>query len=576
MLRKFPNKITRNKMQSSPSHRENTTFEKNPILLSLSEDDIELDTSEIEIEKIASKYSKRRSSERNRRMFFFVILLSIVFIVATFTVLHQNFSSRGNRFNNNDNSKKIPKHPEFKHLKSQFIPGYQASMHLFRHEKTLAEFIAYIPIDKNQDKAFGISFRTKPTSDNGVAHILEHSVLSGSKKYPSKDPFVHLLKGSLNTFLNAMTYNDRTVYPIASRNKKDFFNLMSVYLDAVFFPKCVEKGSEWILKQEGWRYDFDDSANFDKNGTSIYATNGARRDLVVKGVVYSEMKGVFSDPESLLSTYTDKYLFPDNTYSYTSGGDPEFIPTLTQKEFSDFHKKYYHPTNSQTFISGTLEDIEKSMKLIDSEYLSKFDVNPNVKEESQISYQKKKFANQLNQSRPYAVSEEKDNEGQHLLSITWLLNDSIMKPLLEISFYVLDYLLVGTKSAPLYKKLIDSGLGSNIIGNGLSVGLLQSTFCIGMEGVRKGNVADLEYKILGVLSEIEQDGFSDDDIKAALNSIEFQVSHSYIISFFKNKPKKINSHSNFYLPFHVVKGSSHRINANGIDCVLLFVAKMEL
>ncbi len=515
-------------MRSSTSRRtNNANFETNPIILSPFEDGLELDTSDIEIEKIAYKYTKKRNNERNQRLMMMITVCVIVFFFATIATFNSALlpGQLGRKKNTDD--RRVPTHPEFDHLKSQFLPGYQASMHHFRHKKNQAEFIAYIPVDRNQDKAFGISFRTKPTSDNGVAHILEHSVLSGSKKYPVKDPFVHMRKGSLNTFLNAMTYNDRTVYPIASRNAKDFRNLMSVYLDAVFFPNCVAEGGEWILKQEGWRYDFDESDDVNSNHT-VSGNNdvSARKNLVVKGVVYSEMKGALSDPESLLFTYTDKYLFPDNTYSFVSGGDPEHITSLTQAEFSHFHKKHYHPTNAQIFVSGTFDDIESSMKFIHTEYLSKFSYDHKVKEESQIEYQKKKFAHHLYQSRPYAVAEEKDDEGQHLLSITWLLNDSAMKQMLELSFYVLDHLLIGSKSAPLYKGLVDSGFGSDVIGDGFGTGLMQSTFSIGMNGVKAMDVADLEDKILNIFREIEKDGFKDDDIQAAMNTIEFQVGQS--------------------------------------------------
>jgi Zn-dependent M16 (insulinase) family peptidase len=523
-----------------------SSSENRPIILTNSEDDMEIDTSEVEIDKIATKYMKRRSTERTKRMIVFISTLIMIFSLTTFVFIRSMKSrsvARGSKGRskhghndyindpNHPNRKiQVPKHNAFTLVKSKFLPGYQASIHLYQHTKTQAEFIAYRPMDTMQDKAFGISFRTKPTSNNGVAHILEHSVLSGSKNYPAKDPFLHLLKGSLHTFLNAMTYNDRTVYPVASRNSKDFKNLMSVYLDAVFYPNCVQEDGEWILKQEGWRYEpIEDGDDDDKKENVVVHLNSdgtteTRKRLEVKGVVYSEMKGVFSNPESIIYRHSDKLLFPDNTYFHDSGGEPKEIPTLTHTEFVDFYNRHYHPTNSKIFVSGTLDDIESAMEIIDSGYLSKYDLNVKIKNESQIQFQKKNFGHHLYQSIPYAVAEETPDEGQHLLLITWLLNDDFFKTqMLELAFYVLDYLLIGTMSSPLNKVLMESDLGSNVIGGGLSPGLLQTTFAVGMKGVKNGDIAELEGTILNVFHDVVKTGFSDGDIEAAMNSIEFQV-----------------------------------------------------
>jgi len=526
------NRFSPNKSNRYYTHK---STEQNSILVSNSEDDIELDASEIELEKIATKYARKYHAVRVRRYAFFISILVMVFALVTFTVvkLQIHASSSTNAKN------KMPLHHAYKRIKSKFLPGYQGSMHYYKHIHTDAEFIGYTPLDKTQDKAFGISFRTKPRNNNGVAHILEHSVLSGSKKYPAKDPFLHLMKGSLQTFLNAMTYNDRTVYPIASRNSKDFRNLMSVYLDAVFNPHCVEESGEWILKQEGWRYDVvdgddenmsnSDQENMnsnsqqqdDKNTTIIEEV--PRKELELKGVVYSEMKGVFSNPESLLYRHTSKLLFPDNTYHYDSGGEPKYIATLSHAEFVDFYNKHYHPTNSKIFISGTVDDIESAMELIHSSYLSNYEKDEKIKKNSEISFQKKKFSHHLYQSRPYSVTEITHDEGQHMLSITWLLNDDSMRSMLELSFFVLDHLLIGTSSSPLNKELMDSGLGSSVIGYGLDTGLLQSTFAVGMKGVKASEIDDLEDLIFDVLKGVVRNGFEEDDIKAAMNSIEFQL-----------------------------------------------------
>jgi presequence protease len=281
-------------------------------------------------------------------------------------------------------------------------------------------------------------------------------------------------------------------------------NLMSVYLDAVFKPRCVTKEGEWVMKQEGWRYDVNDEG-----------------DLEVQGVVFSEMKGVYSNPLSVLDQYTDALLFQDNTYAHDSGGNPTDIPKLTHEEFVDFYKKHYHPTNSQIFISGEKHDVEDGMDLIDS-YLSLYELNLDAKINSQIEFQKKRFTHHVYQSYPYAVQKLLEDEGQHMFCITWLLNDDHFQAVDEIGWYVLDFLLFGAASSPLRKALTDSGLGT-IIGNGLSTGLLQNTFAVGMKGVKHENVIVVEEKILLILEDIVLKGFDQDDIEAAMNSIEFQL-----------------------------------------------------
>mmetsp|Transcript_5117 Transcript_5117/g.9713 ORF Transcript_5117/g.9713 Transcript_5117/m.9713 type:complete len:1115 (-) Transcript_5117:1699-5043(-) len=481
---------------------EEETVEMEPIMISESEDEMEIDASDLELNRISEKYRKR-VERRSKVVRVLTAAATFIILLSLFSLTYNYFPDRakdGNTF-----IPSVPSHPAFGITRSKYLSTYNATMYVFKHQKTQAEFMAFVPADEKQDKVFGISFRTKPTSNTGVAHILEHSVLAGSKKYPAKDPFVILLKGSLHTFLNAMTYNDRTVYPVASRNKKDFFNLMSVYLDAVFAPRCITQEGEWILRQEGWRYDVNDDNN-----------------LEIKGVVYSEMKGVFSNPISLISRNVDKFLFPDNTYYFDSGGEPDAIPNLTQAEFVDFYKRHYHPTNSQSFVSGTVEDVIEAMELLD-EYMKEYEYSPELKENSEIRFQKKKYAHHLYQSLPYAVQKLDESQGQHMLTITWLLNDSHLHQMQMLAWYALDYLLVGTSSSPLMKRLFESGLGSSVIGNGLNAGLMQNTFAIGMKGILASNITQVEDLILQILRDIERDGFSDDEITAAINSLEFQL-----------------------------------------------------
>ena len=246
-------------------------------------------------------------------------------------------------------------HPAYETIESVYIEEVHGTAGLLRHKKTGANVVIISNDDTN--KVFAIGFRTPPKDSTGVAHIIEHTVLCGSAKFPSKDPFVELVKGSLNTFLNAMTYPDKTVYPIASYNDKDFQNLMHVYLDAVFYPNIYKNKN--IFLQEGWHYEL----------------SGKDGELTYNGVVYNEMKGAFSAPEQILIRKITQSLFPDTTYGVESGGDPQFIPELTYEQFLDFHRKYYHPSNSYIYLYGDM-DMTERLDFMDREYLSAFDRQP--------------------------------------------------------------------------------------------------------------------------------------------------------------------------------------------------------
>ena len=253
---------------------------------------------------------------------------------------------------------------EYEVLKNEELPDLNSEGVLLRHKKSGARIVLLSNDDDN--KVFYIGFRTTPDNSTGVAHIMEHSVLCGSRKFPVKDPFVELVKGSLNTFLNAMTYPDKTLYPVASCNDKDFQNLMDVYLDAVFYPNIYKESK--IFKQEGWHYEIEDAAD----------------PVKINGVVYNEMKGAFSSPDDVLDRAILNSLFPDNTYANESGGDPDDIPNLTYEEFIAFHQKYYHPSNSYIYLYGDM-DMEEKLRWLDKEYLSAFD---DQKVDSAIAEQK--------------------------------------------------------------------------------------------------------------------------------------------------------------------------------------------
>ncbi|EJK67475.1 hypothetical protein THAOC_11486 [Thalassiosira oceanica] len=330
---------------------------------------------------------------------------------------------------------------------------------------------------------------------------------------------------NLKTFLNAMTYPDRTVYPVASRNRADFRNLMDVYLDAVFHPRAVEEEGWWVLRQEGWRYDVvggDDDGDEADGGVSL---PGERKDFEYKGVVYSEMKGAYSDPEGLMDRVAQGLLFPDSPYRYDSGGDPAVIPTLTREEFVGFHRRYYHPTNARLFVAGDESDVYDALSRASS-YMTPFGYNPQSRKDSVIPYQQRTFKKPVYERRPYSApgGDGGGGGGGHMLQVTWLLNTQPLDGVTELAWIVLDHLLLGRPSSPLRKALEDSGLGEETIGGGLDDELSQSTFAIGMRGVgSRRDVSRLEDLIMDTLAGLDSGGFTDDEIDSTMNTIEFRL-----------------------------------------------------
>ena len=390
-------------------------------------------------------------------------------------------------------------HPAFEVIKRDVVKEYGAYCSLYRHKKSGAELLSVSTDDDN--KVFGITFRTPPEDSTGVPHILEHSVLCGSRKYKTKDPFVHLLKGSLQTFLNAFTYPDRTCYVVASQNEKDFYNLINVYADAVFHPRAIS--DPMVHAQEGWHLELEDKD----------------QPLTYKGVVYNEMKGVYSSPDSLLNRASQRSIFPDNTYAVDSGGDPRVIPELSYEQFVDFHRKYYHPSNARIYFSGD-DDVYNRLEIADS-YLKDFDESPISKETSKIEWQPKKFTEPKREVHPYPAGA--DQPETHSLMVNWLLNDRPLTAYEELTLGVLDHLMMGTTSSILRKTLMESGLGDAITGGGLSDELLQATFSIGLKGVQPDKVEEVEKLILDTLESVAKNGFTEDDIASSLNTIEFQM-----------------------------------------------------
>jgi len=390
-------------------------------------------------------------------------------------------------------------HPAYEVVEKDVVTEYGAYCTLYRHKKSGAELLSVATDDDN--KVFGITFRTPPEDSTGVPHILEHSVLCGSRKFKTKDPFVQLLQGSLQTFLNAFTYPDRTCYVVASQNTKDFYNLIQVYTDAVYHPRAISDPN--VHAQEGWHLELEN-----------------REDpLTYKGVVYNEMKGVYSSPDSLLMRASQRSIFPDTTYGVDSGGDPRVIPDLSFEQFSEFHSRFYHPANSRIYFSGD-DDVYTRLEMMD-EYLSEFDESPVSKEKSKVAWQPKKFTEPKKEVDYYPSGP--DQPQTHMVMVNWLLNDKPMSAYEELTLGVMDHLLMGTTSSVLRKNLQESGLGDAVTGGGLSDELLQATFSVGLKGVQPDKTGDVEKLILDTLDEVAAKGFEADDIASSLNTIEFQL-----------------------------------------------------
>ena len=387
----------------------------------------------------------------------------------------------------------------FRLLRSEQIAEAEGTAHTFVHEKTGAQLFFLETADDN--KVFSISFRTPPVDDTGVAHIVEHSVLCGSRKYPLKEPFVELVKGSLNTFLNAMTFPDKTMYPVASRNDRDFQNLMDVYLDAVFYPAMRENPQ--VLMQEGWHYELEN----------------ADAPLTYSGVVYNEMKGALSAPDDLLGSRIMAALYPDTTYGYESGGDPEAIPALTQEQFLAFHARYYHPSNSYIYLYGNL-DIEEKLAYLDRAYLSHFDRIPVP---SRIDRQSA-FPACVRKDHFYPIGAEEPLAENAFLSLSWVIGDtSDMKRVMALQ--ILDHALLRMQGAPLRQALIDAGLGRDVDSNYES-DILQPFFSIVVSKSETARAEEFARVVRETLTQLADGGLNHQLVQASLNTLEFRLRES--------------------------------------------------
>lgn len=432
---------------------------------------------------------------------------------------------------------------EYEVLKNEELPDLNSEGVLLRHKKSGARIVLLSNDDDN--KVFYIGFRTTPDNSTGVAHIMEHSVLCGSRKFPVKDPFVELVKGSLNTFLNAMTYPDKTLYPVASCNDKDFQNLMDVYLDAVFYPNIYKESK--IFKQEGWHYEIGDAAD----------------PVKINGVVYNEMKGAFSSPDDVLDRAILNSLFPDNTYANESGGDPDDIPNLTYEEFIAFHQKYYHPSNSYIYLYGDM-DMKEKLRWLDKEYLSAFD---DQKVDSAIAEQKA-FDKPLDIVREYSITEQESAEHNTYLSYNAVIGN-VLDAERYIAFQILDYALCSAPGAPVKKALLQKGIGTESYG-GFDNGVYQPYFSIVSKNAELSQKQEFLDIIEAELKKAVEQGIDKNALKAALNLFEFRYREADFGSYPKGLMYGLQMLDSWIYdenePFlHIEAGDTYRILKEKID-----------
>ncbi|MBK7452687.1 MAG: insulinase family protein [Anaerolineales bacterium] len=390
----------------------------------------------------------------------------------------------------------------FNLIEEKYIPELNSTAKLYTHKRTGARLLSIINDDEN--KVFSINFRTTPKDSTGVAHILEHSVLGGSEKYPVKEPFVELLKGSLATFVNAFTFPDKTCYPIASQNLQDFYNLIDVYMDAVLHPLITRE----TLMQEGWHFEI----------------NSPDDPLTYKGVVFNEMKGAYSSPDGVLQSRVMESLFPKHIYGVDSGGDPRHIPDLTYENFRNFWETYYHPSNAFIFMYGN-DDPEKRLKLMEG-YLK--------------GYKKQKVKSVVPLAKPfkrakkvecaYDAGSDSEIENKNYLVVNWLMPDT-SDEVLSFSMGILANILIGTPASPLKKVLMDSGLGEDLAGLGLESDMRQMIFSTGLKGTRARHAKKIEKLIFTTLENLVRDGIDPDTIAAAINTAEFRLRENNTGSF---------------------------------------------
>ncbi|MCI8993398.1 MAG: insulinase family protein [Eubacterium sp.] len=380
-------------------------------------------------------------------------------------------------------------------VKKKKLEDINSVGYLLRHKKSGARL--FLVSNDDENKVFTVGFRTPPADDTGTQHIIEHSVLCGSRKFPPKDPFIELVKGSLNTFLNAITYADKTIYPVASCNDVDFQNLMDVYLDAVFYPSMQKK--EELFLQEGWHYELENPDG----------------EITVNGVVYNEMKGAYSSPEEILTREIYRSLFPDTSYSKDSGGCPECILELTYEQLKAYHGTYYHPSNSYIYLYGDM-DMNEKLEWLDREYLSHFD---KIGVGSEIKLQEP-FMEMAEYTGEYPISIEEEETGKTFFSYNAVVETSLDKEL-YLAFEILDYALVSAPGAPVRTALMDAGIGKDV-SSSFDNGIFQPVFSVSVQNADATQKQEFMDVVLRTLKEQAEHGIDPKSLLAGINSDEFK------------------------------------------------------
>ncbi len=375
------------------------------------------------------------------------------------------------------------------------LPEVRSVAYRLTHKKSGAKLLHLH--NEDPENLFAVAFRTPPRDNTGLPHILEHTVLCGSRKYPVKDPFVELLKTSLATVLNAMTYPDKTVYPCASMNEKDYFNLVDVYCDAVFNPLITERH----FKQEGHHFNFAEPGN-------------SASPLIINGIVYNEMKGAFSDLDGIIQHKTKISLCPDNAYGLESGGDPEHIPALTYEQFVNFHKNYYHPANSLFFLSGNIPT-KKHLLFLDQEYLSAYE---RISIDTTIAAQLP-WSEPRRETIPYPIGPNDDPAKKSVVALAFLTNN-VTDTIRTLSFSILDDYLLGNAASPLRKALIDSKLGEELLASGYYGYQRDTYFCVGLKGTEPDRVSAITDLVISTCSNLVKDGLDEKKIEATFHRLE--------------------------------------------------------
>ena len=384
----------------------------------------------------------------------------------------------------------------FKVLRVEAFPEIRVTAYEIEHKKTGAKALHLHSLDR--ENLYAIGFRTPPADSTGLPHILEHSVLAGSEKYPLKDVFKELMRSTLQTFINAFTYPDKTIYPVASQIKADFFNLARVYTDLVLHPRMLKE----TFLQEGHHLEFS-------------VPDDLESDLIISGIVYNEMKGAYSSPDSLIYKAIQENLYPDSVYAFDSGGDPDVIPTLTYEQFREFHRSYYSPTNARFFIYGDITTSEHLAFL--SEMLAGFD---RVEIDSSIKSQKRLTASRTIQGT-YPIGKDEPLDHKTMVNIAWMMSDNTDYET-SLILEIIAALLVGSAASPLRKALIDSGLGEDLSPiSGIEADLKQLMFCVGLRNTQSSDVQNIEQLIFDTMRIIVANGFDKELVEGVLHQIEF-------------------------------------------------------